>query len=79
MRFLFLSGRLCLDFVHTGGEGERAAFEAWHGPGDLADWLAESPWRLTGVAISVADLQVARALSDVLWALLNSREFMFNH
>jgi hypothetical protein len=37
--FVFLSGRLCLDFVHTGGEDARGDFEAWHTPDDLAAWL----------------------------------------
>lgn len=78
MRFLFISGRLCLDFVHTGGEDEREDFEVWHAPDDLAEWLAESPLRLSGVAISAADLRVARALREAIWhsaiACLDGRE-----
>jgi predicted RNA-binding Zn ribbon-like protein len=64
--------------VHTGGEDERAVFEAWHAPGDLAAWLAESPLRLREVAIAAADLRVARALREAIWhsaiACLNGRE-----
>src|SRR5215207_3606633 len=39
-RFIFISGRLCIDFTQTGGEtGKRAAWERFHAPSDLADWF----------------------------------------
>lgn len=66
-RFLFISGRLCLDFVHTGGAEERQVFEEWHTPRDLAEWLAASPLRIAGISISAADLEVAYALREAIW------------
>jgi len=66
-RFLFLSGRLCIDFVHTGGAAERRIFEEWHTPGDLADWLAASPLRVTGITVSTMDLRAAQALREAIW------------
>jgi predicted RNA-binding Zn ribbon-like protein len=66
-RFLFLSGRLCLDFVHTGGAAERRVFEQWHTPSDLADWLATSPLRVTGIVVSTANLRTAHALREAIW------------
>jgi predicted RNA-binding Zn ribbon-like protein len=42
-RFIFIAGRLCIDFTQTGGETSRRAYwERFHQPSDLADWLAES-------------------------------------
>jgi predicted RNA-binding Zn ribbon-like protein len=35
----FWSGRACLDFVHTGGEGDLAKWELLHGPRDVERWL----------------------------------------
>ena len=67
-RFLFISGRLCLDFVHTGGEGERHIFEAWHEPDDLAAWFAQSTLHLAGVEVPLSNLQDACALREAIWA-----------
>ncbi len=36
MRRRFRSGRMCLDFTHTGGDGEAARWEILHEPGDVA-------------------------------------------
>lgn len=35
----FRTGRPALDLVHTGGEGEYAAYELLHDAGDVARWL----------------------------------------
>jgi predicted RNA-binding Zn ribbon-like protein len=67
-RFIFISGRLCLDFTQTGGEtGKRAAWERFHQPSDLADWLAESPLQVQGVQVSPEEFKVALSLREAIW------------
>lgn len=66
-RFLFISGRLCLDFVHTGGADERQRFEEWYTPRDLAEWLAASSLQIAGIEVSADDLDVAYALREAIW------------
>ncbi len=61
MRRRFLSGRDCLDFTHTGGEGEYAVWEIVHTPADLGRWLALI-LRLDGLPATAADLAPMRAL-----------------
>jgi predicted RNA-binding Zn ribbon-like protein len=66
-RFLFTSGRLSVDFALTGGEGERARWERWDSPRDLADWMREDP-RLGVVATPTErDLKAARRLREAIW------------
>lgn len=65
--FLFTAGRPCLDFAHTGGEGERRVWEALHAPEDLARWFAACSLRADGVAVSVEDLRTARGLREAIW------------
>lgn len=48
VRRRFLSGRVSLDFSHTGGEGPWAVWEILHTPEDVALWL--------GVILSVDDM-----------------------
>ncbi len=67
-RFLFLSGRLCLDFVHTGGAKEREVFEAWHEPADLTAWFADSSLHAEGIEVLPADFQRAYVLREAIWA-----------
>ncbi|TDC50622.1 zf-CGNR multi-domain protein [Jiangella ureilytica] len=50
MRRRFLTGRVSLDFSHTGGDGDWAVWEILHTPADLAHWL--------GVILSVDDVAV---------------------
>ena len=67
-RFIFIAGRLCLDFAHTGGSDPvRAPWERLHRPADLADWFAESPLQLSGVEVTAADLASALALREAIW------------
>jgi predicted RNA-binding Zn ribbon-like protein len=67
-RFLFISGRLCLDFVHTGGEGWRAHWERWQSPSDLADWMAACPGLQVRAQVEATDLAAARELREAIWA-----------
>lgn len=39
MRRRFRTGRICLDFTHTGGDGEAARWEILHEPADVARFL----------------------------------------
>jgi len=56
----FRSGRICIDLVHTGGEGALARWEILHAEDDVAHWLG----RMTGAALTAApgDLAATRAL-----------------
>jgi predicted RNA-binding Zn ribbon-like protein len=67
-RFIFVAGRLCIDFTQTGGEtGKRAYWERFHQPSDLADWLSESPLQLQGVQVSPEDFRTGLALREAIW------------
>lgn len=68
---LFLSGRLCLDFAHSGGEGRYAVFERLHSAGDLREWLRLSPLALEGATVKEKDLAAARRLRRAIWTLAN--------
>lgn len=66
-RFIFISGRLCLDFAETGGPGERAVWERLNRPSDLADWFVESGLKLEGVQVTPAELETALELREAIW------------
>ena len=67
-RFIFVAGRLCIDFTQTGGEtGKRAYWERFHGPSDLADWLSESPLKIQGVDVRLEEFKAALALREAIW------------
>jgi predicted RNA-binding Zn ribbon-like protein len=67
-RFIFIAGRLCIDFTQTGGEtGKRAAWEHLHEPSDLADWFSESPLQLPEVSVSLAEFETALSLREAIW------------
>ena len=67
-RFIFVAGRLCIDFTQTGGEtGKRAYWERFQGPSDLADWLSESPLKLQGVHVSLEEFKDALSLREAIW------------
>lgn len=66
-RFLFISGRLALDFVHTGGEGARARWERWSTPADLAEWMEACPALAVRAAVDAQDLARARELREAIW------------
>ncbi|WP_433375678.1 CGNR zinc finger domain-containing protein [Actinoplanes sp. CA-142083] len=66
--FWFDAGALCLDFAHTGGEGQYAKFETLHEPHALASWLAEPPLSaVMTVPIKARDLLEAKALRQAIW------------
>ena len=67
-RFIFIAGRLCIDFTQTGGEtGLRAYWERFHSSSVLADWLAESPLQLHGVQVSPEEFNTALTLREAIW------------
>ena len=67
-RFIFISGRLSIDFTQTGGEtGKRAYWERFHHPSDLADWFAESPLQIDNVLVSSEELETALLLREAIW------------
>ncbi|TDE09150.1 zf-CGNR multi-domain protein [Jiangella asiatica] len=62
MRRRFLTGRVSLDFTHTGGEGEHAVWEILHTQADLERWL-DVILEAEGIVVgSAADLDAARTL-----------------
>jgi predicted RNA-binding Zn ribbon-like protein len=67
-RFIFISGRLCIDFTHTGGEtGKRAYWERFHQPSDLADWLSESPLQVQEIQVGPEEFKAALSLREAIW------------
>jgi predicted RNA-binding Zn ribbon-like protein len=66
-RFLFISGRLAIDFVHTGGEGWRARWERWGSPRDLAEWMHACPLLAVRATVSKSDLAEAEMLREAIW------------
>src|SRR6185503_15048493 len=67
-RFIFVAGRLCIDFTQTGGEtGKRAYWERFHQPSNLADWLSEAPLQLQGVQVSPEEFRIGLALREAIW------------
>jgi predicted RNA-binding Zn ribbon-like protein len=62
------TGRLCIDFALTGGEGPRfSRFERLHAPADRTAWFAESPLRAEGAAADEDDIADARRLRWAIW------------
>jgi predicted RNA-binding Zn ribbon-like protein len=67
-RFIFVAGRLCIDFTQTGGEtGKRAYWERFHQPSDLSDWFAESPLQLQSIQVSPDEFATALSLRESIW------------
>jgi predicted RNA-binding Zn ribbon-like protein len=67
-RFIFIAGRLCIDFTQTGGQsGKRAVWERFHQPSDLADWFAESPLQLEGIRVNPEEFETALSLREAIW------------
>jgi predicted RNA-binding Zn ribbon-like protein len=72
--FWFDAGAVCMDFAHTGGEGQYAVFETLHEPADLAGWLAEPPLAATmTVPMTVRDLTAAKTLRQAIWDAAHAR------
>jgi predicted RNA-binding Zn ribbon-like protein len=67
-RFIFVAGRLCIDFTQTGGKtGKRAYWERFHQPSDLADWFSASPLHLQGLQVSPEEFEIALLLREAIW------------
>jgi predicted RNA-binding Zn ribbon-like protein len=67
-RFIFVAGRLCIDFTQTGGEtGKRAYWERLHQPSDLSDWFSESPLQLRQLEVSLEEFNEALFLREAIW------------
>ena len=72
--FRFDAGAVCLDFAHTGGEGEYAIYESLHEPADLGDWLASPPLSaVMTVPVTTRDLVAAKALRQAIWDAAHAR------
>ena len=65
----FRTGRVCLDFVHTGGVGRWTAAELIHDPADAGHWLAVVLDLATDVRATRADVEPLRRLREALWQL----------
>ena len=65
----FRTGRMCLDFAHTGGDGELAVWELLHTPDDLARWLVivTDPTGVDEVGAGDDDLVRALQLRTAVW------------
>jgi predicted RNA-binding Zn ribbon-like protein len=67
-RFIFISGRLCIDFTQTGGETEKRAYwERFHQPSDLTDWFSESPLQINKIQVSSKEFEVALSVREAIW------------
>jgi predicted RNA-binding Zn ribbon-like protein len=72
--FFFDAGAVCLDFAHSGGEGQYAVFETLHQPADLAAWLAQPPLAaVLTVPASAGDLTAAKTLRQAIWDVAHAR------
>lgn len=65
LRRRFRSGRAALDLVHTGGEGENAAWEIVHTVDDLRRWIAVI-LELDDLSAEPSDLARLRALRTAI-------------
>jgi predicted RNA-binding Zn ribbon-like protein len=72
-RFIFIAGRLCIDFTQTGGEtGKRAYWERFHEPADLADWFSISPLQLQGIQVDPEEFKSALSLREAIWRVAHT-------
>jgi len=72
--FWFDAGAVCLDFAHTGGEGQYAVFETLHTPADLGEWLGQPPLAaVMQIPLTARDLTVAKALRQAIWDAAHAR------
>ncbi|GIF49186.1 putative RNA-binding Zn ribbon-like protein [Asanoa ferruginea] len=72
--FWFDAGAICLDFAHTGGEGQYAVFESLHRPADLGEWLAAPPLGVVvSVPVSAGELTAAKTLRQAIWEVAHDR------
>jgi predicted RNA-binding Zn ribbon-like protein len=72
--FWFDAGAVCLDFAHTGGEGQYSVFETLREPADLAAWLAQPPLAaVVTVPMTVRNLTAAKKLRQAIWDAAHAR------
>lgn len=71
--FLFIGDTLAIDFVHSGGAGDRARWERWYTPDDLRDWSEASPDLGIRPLAGNADVTAAHALREALWRTARGR------
>jgi len=67
LRFIFRSGRLCLQFCATAGERWRRGFERLLTPAHLTRWYAEAPVASVPVPVTGADLDDARTVRESVY------------
>jgi len=68
----FHTGRVCLDFTHTGGVGEWMAAELLHEAEDLSLWLGRL-LEVDGIRAGPRDLGPTRELRAAIWQLAQAR------
>lgn len=67
-RFIFIAGRLCIDFTQTGGETEKRAYwERFRQPSDVADWFSESSLQMNKIQVGPKEFEVALSLREAIW------------
>jgi predicted RNA-binding Zn ribbon-like protein len=72
--FRFDAGAVCLDFAHTGGEGQYAKFETLHKAADLGEWLARPPLAaVVTVPVTTCDLTAAKVLRQAIWDVAHAQ------
>jgi predicted RNA-binding Zn ribbon-like protein len=72
--FWFDAGAVCLDFAHTGGEGQYAVFESLHEAADLSEWLAQPPLSVVlTVPMTERELTAAKALRQAIWVAAHAQ------
>src|SRR5688500_5900342 len=71
--FWFDAGAVCLDFAHTGGEGQYAVFESLHEPADLGEWLAAPPLDAAVAQVTDDELAAAKTLRQAIWEAAHAR------
>lgn len=71
--FIFIAGRLSIDFTQTGGQTpERAYWERLHTPDDLRDWFGLSPLRIPNVPVTVTEFEIGLELREEIWRTANT-------
>ena len=67
----FLTGRISLDFTHTGGTGEAARWEILHTAADLERWIG----LIIGLEVTAteADIELARGVRNAISRLARAR------
>jgi predicted RNA-binding Zn ribbon-like protein len=67
LRFIFRSGRLCLEFCATVGERWRRGFERLLTPAHLTRWYAEASVASVPVSVTGTDLDDARTVRESVY------------